>query len=138
MWIYNQTEQCELYHYGVPGMKWGIRKSVYKSMNRQQRKEIRKNYYKTPEGKVAKATTIGTILGGPIGGLIAGSIANKKINSISKKTIDKGKKEVEKNKNTKFETDEEKILKLQKEGKTNPNANYLFDQNGNLFMVTWN
>lgn len=28
----------ELKHYGVKGMKWGVHKSVYKSMNKQQRK----------------------------------------------------------------------------------------------------
>ena len=27
MWTYNQPAQEELYHYGVPGMKWGVRKS---------------------------------------------------------------------------------------------------------------
>jgi hypothetical protein len=37
-------QQNELQHYGVPGMKWGVRKSVYKSMNSQQRKRTRQNY----------------------------------------------------------------------------------------------
>lgn len=104
MWTYNQTEQCELYHYGVAGMKWGIRKSVYKSMNKQQRRETRKKYYETPEGKIKKATTIGTILGGPLGGVIAGGITAKKqknisqniletkTSGISQKTKSKGKK----------------------------------------------
>ena len=31
----------ELKHYGVKGMKWGVHKSVYKSMNKQQRKAQR-------------------------------------------------------------------------------------------------
>ena len=31
----------ELAHYGVPGMKWGVRKSVYKSLNRRQRKALK-------------------------------------------------------------------------------------------------
>ena len=32
----------ELAHYGVPGMKWGVRKSEYKAMSRGQRKALRK------------------------------------------------------------------------------------------------
>lgn len=31
----------ELAHYGVPGMKWGVKKSVYKTLNRRQRKALR-------------------------------------------------------------------------------------------------
>lgn len=31
----------ELAHYGVPGMKWGVRKSVYKTLNRRQRKALK-------------------------------------------------------------------------------------------------
>ena len=43
------------------------------------KKEIRKEYYKTPEGRIKKATTIGTILGGPLVGIVAGSITARKI-----------------------------------------------------------
>lgn len=125
----------ELYHYGVKGMKWGVRKSVYKSMNRQQRRETRKKYYETPEGKVVKATKIGTLLGGPLGGVIAGSIASKKVNNIPKQKIEKGKDQVHKCINGKIETDEEAIMRLKKEGKINPKAQHIFDQDGRLFMV---
>lgn len=45
----------ELYHYGVKGMKWGVRKSVYKSMNRQQRKAQRQKYKQSPEGRIKKS-----------------------------------------------------------------------------------
>lgn len=41
----------ELYHYGVKGMKWGVRKSVYKSMNRQQRKNARKKILQNTRGE---------------------------------------------------------------------------------------
>lgn len=92
----------ELYHYGVKGMKWGVRKSDYKSMTRKQRKEVRKKYYDTPEGKISRATTIGTILAGPLGGVIAGSIANKKYNSDSiRASASKGKKFIDDNANKK-------------------------------------
>ena len=69
----------ELYHYGVKGMKWGVRKDVYKSSSRSRKREIRKEYYKTPEGRIKKATTIGTMLGGPLVGVIAGSITARKV-----------------------------------------------------------
>ena len=139
-----------LAHYGVKGMKWGVRKEVYNSSSRSRKKEIRKEYYKTPEGRIKRATTIGTILAGPFGAVIAGSIAakktdkavgaikNNKLSSIDKKTKEKGKKKVETLSNSgKIETDEQKIKRLMSEGKTNPKANYIFDQNGNMMMVYW-
>ena len=140
----------ELYHYGVKGMKWGVRKEVYNSSSRSRKKEIRKEYYKTPEGRIKKATTIGTILGGPLVGIVAGSITarkiekevgaikNNKLSSVDNKVIEKGRKKVEAlSNNGKIETDEQKIKRLMSEGKTNPKSNYIFDQNGNLMMVYW-
>lgn len=103
-YVRRPVQDTELYHYGVKGMKWGVRKSAYNSLNRQQRKEVRKKYYNTPEGKIKKATTIGTFLVGPLGGVIAGSITSKRIGDISKSSIDKGKREVEKHKNVKIKT----------------------------------
>lgn len=34
----------ELYHYGVPGMKWGVKKAVYKQMSGQERRAAKKTY----------------------------------------------------------------------------------------------
>ena len=145
----------ELKHYGVKGMKWGVHKSVYKSMNKQQRKAQRQKYKQSPEGRIKRATNIGTFLGGPLGGVIANHLATKRINQLSKDDLDRGKQIVEKHKNTKIETnnktkkylesvksnrdetDEQKITRLMTEGKTNPKAHYIFDQNGSLFMVTY-
>ena len=135
--IHRSNEENELYHHGVKGMKWGVRKSEYKSMTRQQRKEQRKKYYDTPEGKIKKATTIGTVLGGPIGGIIAGSVAAKKMNDIPKGQVKKGKDACKKHADTKIETDEQKIIRLKEEGKIGENAHHIFDQNGNLMMVYW-
>ena len=130
----------ELYHYGVKGMKWGVRKEEYRSMNRKQRKTQRDAYRKTPEGRIKRATTIGTVLGGPIVGSVAGLIASKRINKntkvsdLPKKTIDKGKKKVDDLINN--ETDEQKIMKLVKEGQIDlSKRDYVFDQNGNLMYV---
>lgn len=34
----------DIAHYGVKGMKWGVRKSEYRTMSRAQRKQVRKDY----------------------------------------------------------------------------------------------
>lgn len=39
-----KQQNRELYHYGVKGMKWGVRKSEYKSMSRDQKKKTREEY----------------------------------------------------------------------------------------------
>lgn len=35
-------EDSDIVHYGVKGMKWGVRKSEYKSMSRKDRRNLRK------------------------------------------------------------------------------------------------
>ena len=72
----------ELKHYGVKGMKWGVHKSVYKSMNKQQRKAQRQKYKQSPEGRIKRATNIGTFLGGPQNTKIE---TNNKIKELAKK-----------------------------------------------------
>ena len=41
MWQY--TYSNELYHYGIPGMKWGHRKNQYGMSKRQVKKALKKN-----------------------------------------------------------------------------------------------
>lgn len=78
----------ELYHYGVKGMKWGVRKSDLKTMSRQQRKETRKAYYKTPQGQIERATRISTILGGPVVGYVVNKELQRNIDKIKDKNLD--------------------------------------------------
>lgn len=110
--------EYELYHHGVKGMKWGVRryqnkdgsltkagktryklgveKSEYKKMTFKQRNQLAKNYYNnTPEGaeslkKITRNTTIATVLGGPIAGLAVGFATIKKIeDNVLPKSDDK-------------------------------------------------
>lgn len=110
-------EEDELQHHGVKGMKWGVRryqnkdgsltkagktryklgveKSEYKNMNRQQRRQLKKDYYNTAEGaeatnKITRNTIIGTIVGGPVVGLAVGLATVKKIeDNVPPKSSDK-------------------------------------------------
>lgn len=110
----------ELYHYGVKGMKWGVRKSEYRSMNRAQRKKQRQEYNKTPQGRIERATKIATILGGPIAGIIVGGITSKRVrdvsqknvDDVSQKTIDKGKDVVEKASSIANKTESKRVSDL--------------------------
>lgn len=88
----------ELYHHGVKGMKWGVRKSEYKTMTRHQRREIRKAYLETPEGKkkMKKAAAAGAIIATTtaLASIAALSVDELKYRS-DKKKIDAGEREME-------------------------------------------
>ena len=113
----------ELYHYGVKGMKWGVRKSDYKGMkygvrksdykgmNRQQRKETRQKYYKTPEGQIKRATRIASFLGGPIVSHSVRKTLNENINNIPDKNISKGSEFANKHQNVRIDATKNKHLK---------------------------
>lgn len=48
-----KTEQLQ--HYGVPGMKWGVRKDRYRSLSRDERKSTRKDFKKKYNAEVEGA-----------------------------------------------------------------------------------
>lgn len=50
---YNDSDY--LCHHGVKGMKWGVRKSVYKSMSRADRKVARKDFKKKYNNSIQDA-----------------------------------------------------------------------------------
>ena len=68
MWNYNQTQSSdELYHYGVKGMKWGVRKSTssgYKSKGiratiaRRQNEKVDASFKKWKENSAKKSNAI--------------------------------------------------------------------------------
>lgn len=68
-----------LIHFGVKGMKWGVRKEQYKSADKATRKQYRDAYKKTDEyrtkmskRKVAATAVAGSLVGGGVGGALAG------------------------------------------------------------------
>lgn len=136
---YSQAPDA-LEHYGVKGMKWGIRKDKYQSLDRKGRKAVRKKYWKSPEGKVTKATISGTVLLGPIGGVIAGLAVNQKLRPNSKVSklnsaiVKKGERKV--NSMLDNRTDEEKITELMnKHPDMKDTWDYYFDESGKLFYA---
>lgn len=71
-----------LYHHGVKGMKWGVRKDKYKAMSRAEKKKTKKTYkdQKKFEKNVSKNWTTSYNK--------AANIMNEKIEGINKKYKD--------------------------------------------------
>lgn len=89
-------ESNELYHYGVKGMRWGIRKEQYKSLRPTQQKKVRQVYRKgskiVSKSKTSKAgkairyqqnaAFIGQLLLGLPGALAGGEIGARRAAEI--------------------------------------------------------
>ena len=54
MWNYNYTD--ELYHYGILGMKWGIRRAAKKGTTYTYKSHTTKKYEKKAQKALAKAS----------------------------------------------------------------------------------
>ena len=94
---YILTADGELYHYGVPGMKWGQRKAAYASEKGAYKKA--KKDYKAARKKLRKAS--GLIGGVGIKGIAKVTAAEKKANAAELKMIDaKAKYKSAKSKNS--------------------------------------
>lgn len=87
--------ETELYHHGVKGMKWGVRKSKLAKMTKEQQKAARDRFYKAHMKEITK-TSWASVIGGPVGQLIVQSIRVKKLGQIPIETVERGKREVEK------------------------------------------
>lgn len=112
-----------LYHYGVKGMKWGVRKDRYKSMSKSQRQKTQKKFYDDHEDRIKRGGNLGGniagiaggiaggLLGGPSGafaggaiGGAAGSLIGMKtsISRINKEISNRGRRKVRKQLNKKY------------------------------------
>lgn len=91
----------ELYHYGVKGMKWGVRKKQYDSMSFSERRATRQKFYKDNPNE--NRMTIGKTVGQQLG-TTAGQVLGKGVR-IAGKTLGKGIKKAGNIVGDKFESD---------------------------------
>lgn len=96
MWVYNETPESELYHYGVKGMRWGVRRDyLAEDRARAQKKldnartERQKSRAQERVDRLAKADTAvynrlrarqrvrKTIVGAYVGAVVAKEVLNK-------------------------------------------------------------
>lgn len=84
---YRPTYSDELYHYGIPGMKWGVHKTLAKAAYQGA-----KGHFKATGKSMAKKAAYAAA-GSVAGAMVAQALKNKKLASYDKKTTSKyGKK----------------------------------------------
>ena len=54
--VITRTKEDELCHYGVPGMKWGVRRDIRLLANSRRNKAVREAKEKYKAGRITKAT----------------------------------------------------------------------------------
>ena len=82
MWTYNYTPSTELYHYGVKGMKWGVRREKKYAAERDSYRSAKKDLRKAAKEFRRSAYGFG------ISGIAKASKAEKKMNSAEIKALD--------------------------------------------------
>ena len=133
-----QKYTYELYHYGVKGMKWGVRKSDYKTMSKHERavtRSIHMSKTKAKREERAIGTAIATgVMGLPGIGLIAlggMKMSEARQNKQLKKIRDRGKNYV----GTMLESDKQVVERLKRSGKLGKDIKPNYDREGNLANI---
>ena len=93
MWHYNDT----LYHYGTPGMRWGIRSKISKMKTNSRMKKVRKaKAIKKKEAaklnQVAKKPTVKDLSDADLKKIVDRLDMEKKYNAYQASTVSAGKK----------------------------------------------
>ena len=102
---------CELYHHGVKGMHWGIRR--YQNPDGSLTAEGKARYgtqenFEKYQNTIQKGASAGTAVAGPLGGMIGGAIATHKANKQLKEDMKKKDKNETKEQPKKLDPEAEK------------------------------